>query len=39
MKLELSDEPFLIFRSQEDLKIKILHRLEDGNYGLINPQT
>jgi putative sigma-54 modulation protein len=39
MKLELSDDPFLVFRSQEDLKIKILHRLEDGNYGLINPQT
>lgn len=39
MKLELSDEPFLVFRSEEDLRIKILHRLEDGNYGLINPQT
>ena len=39
MKLELSSEPFLVFRSQEDLKIKILHRLEDGNYGLISPQT
>jgi putative sigma-54 modulation protein len=39
MKLELSCDPFLIFRSQEDLRIKILHRLEDGNYGLINPQT
>ncbi len=39
MKLELSNEFFLVFRSQEDLKIKILYRLENGNYGLINPQT
>lgn len=39
MKLELSSEPFLVFRSEEDLRIKILHRLEDGNYGLISPQT
>jgi putative sigma-54 modulation protein len=39
MKLELSDDPFLVFRNQEDLRIKILYRLEDGNYGLINPQT
>lgn len=39
MKLELLDEKFLIFRSQEDLKIKVLYRLDDGNYGLINPQT
>jgi len=39
MKLELSDEPFLVFRNEEDLKIKILYRLVDGNYGLINPQT
>lgn len=39
MKLELSSDPFLVFRNQEDLKIKILHRLEDGNYGLISPQT
>jgi putative sigma-54 modulation protein len=39
MKLDLSDEPFIVFRSEEDLKIKILYRLADGNYGLINPQT
>jgi len=39
MKLELSDDPFLVFRNEEDQRIKILYRLEDGNYGLINPQT
>ncbi len=39
MKLELSEEPFLVFRNEEDLKIKILHRFPDGNYGLISPQT
>lgn len=36
MKMEISDEPFLIFRSEEDQKIKVIYRREDENYGLVN---
>lgn len=35
MKMEITDEPFLIFRSEEDHKIKVIYRREDKNYGLV----
>ena len=35
MKMELSGDQFLLFRSEEDKKLKILYRRKDGNYGLI----
>ncbi len=38
MKLDLSGDHFLIFRSEEDQKLKVLHEREDGNYSLIEPE-
>ncbi len=38
MKMEISDEPFLIFKSEEDQKIKVIYRREDLNYGLVQVQ-
>jgi putative sigma-54 modulation protein len=35
MKMELSEEPFLIFRGEEDQKLKVIYRREDQNYGII----
>jgi putative sigma-54 modulation protein len=38
MKMDLSDDSFQVFRSEEDQKIKIIYRLEDGDYGVIEPE-
>ncbi len=38
MKMELSDDPFLVFRGEEDRKLKVIFRRDDGNYGLILPE-
>lgn len=38
MKMEITDEPFLIFRSEEDQKIKVIYRRQDRNYGLVQIQ-
>lgn len=38
MKMELSNEPFLLYRSEEDQKLKIIYRREDANYGLVQVQ-
>ena len=38
MKMELSGDPFLLYRAQEDLKIKVMYRRKDGNYGIIHTQ-
>jgi putative sigma-54 modulation protein len=35
MKLELSDDHFLIFKSEEDQKIKVLYKREDENLSLV----
>ena len=35
MKMELSDDAFLIFRGEEDQKLKVIYPRSDGNYGLI----
>lgn len=35
MKMEISDEPFLIYRSEEDQKLKVIYRRQDQNYGLV----
>ncbi len=37
MKMELSEHPFLIFKDEVDQKIKVIYRLHDGNYGLVEP--
>jgi putative sigma-54 modulation protein len=35
MKMEITSDPFLIFKSEEDHKIKVIYRREDDNYGLV----
>ena len=38
MKMDLSGDNFLIFRSEEDQKLKVLYLRTDGHYGLIQPE-
>lgn len=38
MKMEITDDPFMIFKSEEDQKIKVIYRREDRNYGLVQIQ-
>ncbi len=38
MKMEITEVPFLIFRSEEDQKMKVIYRREDKNYGLVQVQ-
>ncbi|MBS0648714.1 MAG: ribosome-associated translation inhibitor RaiA [Verrucomicrobia bacterium] len=38
MKMELSDDGFMIFRGEEDRKLKVIYRRKDGNYGIILPE-
>lgn len=38
MKMEIMGEPFLIYRSEEDHKLKLLYRREDRNFGLVQIQ-
>ncbi len=38
MKMEITDDAFLIFRSEEDQKMKVIYRREDRNYGLVQIQ-
>ncbi len=38
MKMEISDKSFLLYRSEEDQKLKVMYRREDGNYGLVQVQ-
>lgn len=35
MKMEITTDSFLIFRSEEDLKLKLIYRRKDQNYGLV----
>ncbi len=39
MKMELSNDMFLIFKNEEDQKLKIIYRRQDGNYGVIEPNS
>jgi putative sigma-54 modulation protein len=39
MKMELSGDAFLIFRSETDRKIKVMHRKKDGNFAIIEPES
>ena len=36
MKMELSQDRFMVYRSEEDRQIKVIYRREDENYGIIN---
>jgi putative sigma-54 modulation protein len=38
MKMELSDDMFLIFKDEADQKLKIIYRRKDDNYGIIEPR-
>jgi putative sigma-54 modulation protein len=38
MKMDLSDDYFLIFRCEEDQKLKVIYRRDDGDYGVIEPE-
>ncbi len=38
MRMEFSNDPFMIYRSEEDQKVKILYRRPDGNYNLVQVQ-
>jgi putative sigma-54 modulation protein len=38
MKMELSNDTFLIFKHEEDQKLKVIYRRNDENYGIIEPK-
>jgi putative sigma-54 modulation protein len=38
MKLDLSEDPFLIYRSEESQKIRVMYRRPDGDFGVIQPE-
>jgi len=38
MKIDLSEEDFVIYRGEEDRKIKVIYRRSDGNYGMVVPE-
>lgn len=39
MKMELSGDTFLVFRGEEDKKLKVIYRRNEGNYGIIEPEA
>lgn len=38
IKMELSGDPFMIFRSEEEQTLKIIYRREDGKYVIVKPK-
>jgi putative sigma-54 modulation protein len=38
LKMDLSDDNFLVYRSEEDQKLKVLYRRRDQSYGLLQPE-
>lgn len=38
MKMELSGDQFLLFRHEEDMKLKLIYRRNDGNFGIMEPE-
>jgi putative sigma-54 modulation protein len=38
MKMELSQDPFILFRDESDQKMKLIYRREDENYGIIQAE-
>lgn len=39
MILELSDNIFLLYRSAEDMRLKVIYRRDDGTFGIIEPEA
>ncbi len=37
MKMELSDDHFMIYRSEEEQRLKVIYRRRDSSYGVISP--
>ncbi len=37
MKMELSDDSFMLFKNEVDQKLKVIYKTKDGNYGIIEP--
>ena len=38
MKMELSDDHFMLYRSEEEQNLKVIYRRRDGSYGVISPE-
>ena len=38
MKMELSDDNFKIYRSEEDQSLKVIYRRRDGSYAIVSPE-
>lgn len=38
MKMELSQDPFLLFRDEKDKRLKVIYRREDSHYGIIQAE-
>lgn len=38
MKMELSDDHFMIFRSEEEQNLKVIYRRRDGSYGVVSTE-
>lgn len=38
MMMELLEDLFMVYLSEEDNKLKVIYRRNDGNYGIIEPQ-
>ena len=39
MKMELSQDPVMVFRAESDRRLKVIYRRHDGNYGIIEPEA
>lgn len=37
MKMELSDDAFMLFKNEADQRLKVIYRRKDDNYGIIEP--
>lgn len=38
MKIDLSGDNFLLFRSEEERSLKVLYKRRDGSYGVMTPE-
>jgi len=38
MKIELSRDAFLVYKDEQDQKLKVIYRRRNGDYGIIEPQ-
>lgn len=39
IRMELSGDHFMIYRAEEDNKLKVIYRRDDGNFGVIEPEV